>query len=237
MTIADLEIMSNAPAYRRWMFENLKEYLGGRILEVGGGIGNFTEFLLDRQLVVTVDVLQRCVDYMTERFSDFDNVVPARFDIQNSNILRLQIMNFDTVVCLNVLEHVEDDVEALRIMNQLLCPDGRLVLLVPAYQFLYGTVDRSLKHCRRYSRKGLIAKLQHTDFRIEHLCYMNLLGVFGWFYNNRLVHRKEESTKQVVFFDRAIVPWLSRIEKRVRPPFGLSLVSISRKRQGSNPLM
>ena len=154
---------------------------------------------------------------MVERFARFDQVIPMQFDIQKPGILELQEMNFDTVVCLNVLEHLEDDTRALKIMNQLLRPGGRLILLVPAYQFLYGSVDRSLKHFRRYSRKTLVAKLRQTNFKIERSYYMNLLGVFGWFYNNRLIHRQEESIRQVILFDRAVVPWLSKIEKRLRP--------------------
>jgi SAM-dependent methyltransferase len=232
-TISDLEIMSSAPAYRRWMFDTVKQHLGRRILEVGAGIGNFTEFLLDRELVVAVDILEPCVQYAAKRFAGLAHVIPMQFDIQEPRVLELKGKNFDTAVCLNVLEHIEDDVQALRNIGRLLRPAGRLVLLVPACRCLYGTVDQALGHFRRYSSQELTAKLHEAGFEIEQSRYMNLLGVFGWFYNNRIIHREEESLRQVLFFDRAIVPWLSRIEKRVQPPFGLSLVTICRKPHGA----
>lgn len=96
---------------------------------------------------------------------------------------------------------------------------------------------RSLHHevgdFSRYSRQELSAELQQAGFEIEHSPYMNLLSTFGWVCNNRIICRKEESLRQVLFFDRAIVPWLPKIEKRVHPPFGLSLVTISRQPHGA----
>ncbi len=148
-------------------------------------------------------------------------------------MLELEGMNFDTAVCLRVLEHVEDDVQALTNLNRLLRPAGRLVLLVPACLCLYGTVDVALGHSRRYSSQELTSKLQRAGFEIEQSRHMKLLAVFGWFYNNRVIHRKEESLRQVLFFDRAIVPWLSRVEKGFSPPIGLSLVALSRKPHGA----
>ena len=118
---------------------------------------------------------------------------------------------------------------ALRNMREVLRPGGRLALLVPAYQFLFGTIDRLVGHHRRYTRTGLSAALTAAGFTIRDIYYMNSLGVFGWLLNNRIVKRREESPAQVLFYDKAVVPWLSRIERVIRPPFGLSLVAIAEK--------
>jgi hypothetical protein len=94
-------------------------------------------------------------------------------------------------------------------------------------------VDLALGHVGRYSRDKLASRPYKAVLEMQQPVHMNLLGVFGWFYNNRIIHRKEESLRQVLFFDRAIVPWLSSMDKRVHPPFGLSLVTICRKPHGA----
>lgn len=231
ITVSDLEIMSNAFNYRQWIYHHISSHIGNRILEVGGGIGNFTELLLNRELVVSIDIFRPCVEYMQGRFRHLSNVIPLQLDIGQPGVRGLKHLVFDTVVCLNVLEHVEQDVEALCTMSYLLQPGGRLLLLVPAYQWLYGTVDKSLKHFRRYSRTDLIEKLEQSNLEVEFLFYMNSIGVLAWFLNNKVILRQEESRGQILFFDRFIAPWLSKLESYIPPPFGLSLVSIARKSQ------
>ena len=229
ITVSDLEVMSNAHNYRRWMFRQISPYVGQRILEVGAGIGNFTALFLDRDLIVATDTYEPCVEYLQTRLGDKLEVPPMLLDVMDPAMLELREHNFDTIVCLNVLEHVADDRLALRHMYEVLQPGGRLVLLVPAFPFLYGTVDRSLDHYRRYMRSDLIAKLRQAGFKIDKTFYMNVIGMAGWFLNNRILKRREESTDQIVFFDRYIAPLAERIEQKVRPPIGLSVIAIARK--------
>jgi hypothetical protein len=106
---------------------------------------------------------------------------------------------------------------------------GRLIVLVPACQFIYGTVDRSLGHFRRYSRRSLLLKMRSAGFEIEASFFMNLPGIAGWFLNNRVLRRRQESRDQVVFFDRFIVPLVERLERVIAPPIGMSLIAIGRK--------
>jgi len=230
VTISDLEIMIQAKNYRNWMYRRLAPSIGQRILEVGAGIGNFTEMFLDRELIVPSDKYQSCVEYLKTRLNTNSKVVPLQLDLENPAAdQNLADFSFDTVICLNVLEHVQDDLRALSYMHSVLAPAGRLVLLVPAFQFLYGSVDRAIEHHRRYTKKDLIPKMRQTGFKIENAFYMNVIGMFGWFWNNRIMKIEEENSDQIGLFDHYIAPWAERIERLVPPPFGLSLIAIGRK--------
>lgn len=229
ITVSDLEIMANAHNYRHWMFRQIEPFLGRRILEIGAGIGNFTQLMLDREAVIAVDVYQPCVEYLKKRFAGQRRVLPLLLDAADPQIAALASHKLDTVVCLNVLEHVENDVDALSHMFAALQDGGRLILLVPAFQFLFGTVDCSLGHYRRYTKPPLVHKMRQTGFEIEKLFYMNAVGMAGWFLNNRVLKRTEESPRQIAFFDRMIAPVAERAERIVQPPVGLSLIAIGRK--------
>jgi 2-polyprenyl-3-methyl-5-hydroxy-6-metoxy-1,4-benzoquinol methylase len=132
--VSDLEVMARAHNYRRWMYRRVAPFVGRRVLEIGAGIGNFTSLLLDRELVVATDSHPPCVEYMRDRLGALLKVPPSRLDISERPDLRLRDYDFDTIVCLNVLEHVEDDDGALARMFGLLAPGGRLALLGAAWQ-------------------------------------------------------------------------------------------------------
>ncbi|HEY1266902.1 MAG TPA: class I SAM-dependent methyltransferase [Candidatus Binatia bacterium] len=211
------------------MFRQIAPFIGRRILEIGAGIGNFTNLMLDRDLVVAADVYPPCVEYLEKRFADKPHVLPRRLDVADPATTALGKYDLDTVVCLNVLEHVEDDIGALSHMFAVLRSGGSLVLLVPAFEFLFGTVDSSLGHHRRYTKPPLVQKMRQSGFAIEKVFYMNLIGIAGWFLNNRVFKRTEESPKQIALFDRLIAPVAERAEKLFQPPIGLSLIAVGRK--------
>lgn len=224
--VQDLEIMRAAKNYGRWILDQFRPSLGARIIECGAGIGNFTELLLDHDLVVAVDAYAPCLERLRERFAAAPQVVPVLMDIASEQFVTLAVHRPDTVVCINVLEHVEDDGKALAQMRAVLQPAGRLALLVPALPCLYGTIDRKIGHYRRYTKRELAAKLRRAGFRIRALFYMNVVAPLGWWLNNRVLRRQEESPAQVLVFDRWIVPWLRPLEAIVTPPFGLSLIAV-----------
>jgi SAM-dependent methyltransferase len=225
--ISELEIMTSAENYRDWIYSQMARYLGQRIIEIGAGIGNFTELLLDRELVVTVDNDVQCLAYLQRHFSGRKNVLPVKGDLASENILSLGRYEPDTVVCINVLEHVKDDHAALTRMFRLLRPGGFLTLLVPAFPFAFGVTDRLVGHYRRYRKHDLRERLTDAGFEIHDLFYMNSLALFGWFLNNRILKRGEHAPSQVIFYDSVIIPWLRVIERAQHPPFGLSLVAIA----------
>ena len=227
--IRDLEIMAGAVNYRKWIYSRFDKYLGQRVIEIGAGTGNFTEFFLDREIVVPLDNYEPCVAYMKRRFSGRENVIPLKMDISSPEALTLSRYRPDTVVCINVLEHVSDDAAAISNISKVLEKGGMFILLAPAFQFLYGSIDRLVGHYRRYNKRELKGKLTEAGFNIKEIFYMNSVALFGWFLNNRILKRREESLKQVLFFDRFIVPWLKNLEGIVRPPFGLSLVAVGER--------
>ena len=214
------------------MYRQIAPFIGQRVLEIGAGIGNFTELLLDRELVVATDKYGPCIESLRSRLGEQLNSMPIQVDIAESGgQIDQQFIEygFDTVICLNVLEHIEDDLRALSNMQRALKPGGRLILLVPAFQFLFGAVDRSLEHYRRYTKNSVLFKMTQAGFRIERTFYMNVIGMAGWFLNNRIIKRKEESKGQIRFFDDYIAPWAERVERFLPPPIGLSLIAIGIK--------
>lgn len=228
--VADLEIMARANNYQNWMYQRIAPYMGQRILEVGSGIGNFTRLLLDRELIVPTDISEVCVSQLRNRLGDGLHVQPALLDLGNPADNGWGAYGFDTVVCLNVLEHVEDEARALSFMHSVLVPTGRAVILVPAFMFLFGTIDTRIGHFRRYTRKTLLPRMREAGFEIEDSFYMNVIGMTGWFWNNRIRKSQEENLDQIMVFDRYIAPWAERLEKLLPPPFGLSLIAIGQKR-------
>src|SRR5262249_37810364 len=132
----------------------------------------------------------------------------------------------DSCVCLNVLEHIEDDAAALESMASVLVPGGAIVLLIPAFQSLYGPIDRNLGHYRRYNRCDVVRLACRTGLRVRKLHYSNFVGFFGWWANAHVLRREAQSEGQIEIFDRYLVPVLSGIERLVRPPFGQSLLAV-----------
>jgi len=227
MTVSDLEVMQGAVNYRRWVFEQIAAHLGPRVIEVGAGIGNYTDFLLDRELVGCVDVHEPALRRLRERFAPAKQVVVVRADVAAPAFRRLARFRCDTAVCLNVLEHVEDDEVALSNIRAALCRPGKLLLMVPAVPAVMGTVDRALGHYRRYTRSRLERLLTARGYTIDALWWFNVAGLAGWLWNNRIARMAHESPAQVQAYDRFVVPWVSRLERVVPPPVGLSLVCVA----------
>lgn len=225
----NLEMMSNATNYNRWLFRNLRKYVGKRVLEIGGGIGNMTQFMITRQLVVSTDVTDYNISKLKFRFKNKKNFFAVKTDISRISALKeLTKFSFDTVVCINVLEHIKDDVEALKNMRSLLDRKGCLVLLVPAFSALYGTIDLADHHYRRYDKKTAIKKIKKAGFKIIKVYYMNVPGFFGWFYHGRILKKRVHLESDISLFDW-LVPLFAFFEKLFRPPFGLSLIIIAEK--------
>lgn len=229
-TLTDLARMANARNYQAWMYERVSSYLGQRVVEIGSGIGNFTRLLLDRELVVPIDSHQGCLQVLRQNLGNDLKSEPLAIDVCDTSAMqRLREYDFDTAICFNVIEHIADDVLALKNIYSAIRNGGRAIILVPAFQALYGTVDESLGHFRRYRTKELTSKMHQAGFVVERSFYMNIIGMLGWFANNRIFKRREESTKQILFFDRYIAPLAERLERLIPPPFGLSLIAIGLK--------
>jgi glycosyltransferase involved in cell wall biosynthesis len=221
-----LRRMQKVSRYNRWMWQQLERFVGQRVLEVGAGVGNMTRFLLGREHVVATDLNENYLQILRHLFGEYPHVAVEPFDL-NGQVLPPRAERIDTVLCLNVLEHVEQDHEALASLFRVLEPGGRLVLLVPALHALYGSLDRALAHHRRYSREEVLAKLAAAGFEVEDSWFFNLIGVAGWYLNSRLLRRRTFPPVQLALYDR-LVP-LFRLESRFRLPLGMSLIAIGRK--------
>jgi SAM-dependent methyltransferase len=218
--------LAGAANYNRWIYEQISPFLGSRILDVGCAIGNITQFYADRDLVVGVDVVPEELEVARRRFAD-KNYEAHTVDVSSPELLHFRDRNLDTAVCLNVLEHVEDDVHALTNMSNALSPGSTICLLVPVNKWLYGPMDAIDHHYRRYTRAELSAKVQEAGLTIEHENYFNMLGIPAWFFTNRVLRRSMAAPSQYSIYD-ALVPLLSRMERAFPPPAGLSLVAICR---------
>src|SRR5271170_1749833 len=130
--------MSRAKNYFAWQGQLVRREIGRRVIEVGCGLGNFTEMLLDREAVIALDKQESCVERLRRRYSSQQNLQALAFDATDENFSELARFRPDSCVCLNVLEHVHDDVAALRNMSSVLSPGGVIVLIVPAFPTLYG---------------------------------------------------------------------------------------------------
>jgi len=227
--IADQERMAQAKNYFAWQSRLVGPELGRRVVEVGCGLGNFTRTLLDREAVIALDGERDCIERLVERYPNRPNLHAFVCDAISDEFLGMARFHPDSCVCLNVLEHIADDRKALAAMASVLEPGGVIVLLVPAFQALYGPIDWNLGHHRRYNRTSIAGLAQATGLLITKLHYVNFAGFFGWWLNSHVFRREAQSEGQIAIFDRCLVPILSRVEGLSPPPFGQSLFTVLRK--------
>jgi len=186
-----------------------------------------TRFLYGRELIVATDKERPYIDRLRNAFRRRPGIIVERLDLETDDGLDLSRYAFDTVLCINVLEHTADDVAALRRAHRLLQAGGREVVFVPAGKDLYGSLDRGVGHQRRYEKDELIAKLQQAGFEVEDISFQNQIARMVWWLNSRVLNRQGLPAAQSRIFDR-LVPLLKALEGQ-RPPSGLSLIAIGRK--------
>lgn len=224
---AILHSMSGAHRFNRWMAEMIKPWVGDEVLEIGAGMGNMSQTLLPRKSYVATDVDKIYLDYLANLFNGTPRVTVARLDIYDDAAFAAYKDRFDTVVCLNVLEHIRDDERALRNMFQSLRSGGRLCLLVPRDPALYGTLDKALDHYRRYTTDEAEAKLKAAGFSVDKTFTFNRAVVPAWYINSRVLKKKTFNKFQLKVFDSLV--WFWRLVDRILPWQGVSLVAIARK--------
>ncbi len=225
-----LRRMASLQPYNRWLHERFAHYLGRRILEVGSGVGNQTRYFVDdREKIIASDVEPHYLRELVGRFGERRNVRIASYSFPLTDRDRAELLSdeVDTIVCLNVLEHIQDDRATLKDFASVMPPGGRLVLLVPALKALYGTLDQHLDHYRRYSADELRAAVSAAGFHIDTLRFLNRPAVFGWWLSSRVLRRRVMPKSQLAAF-RWVMPLL-RLEEQSEPGFGLSLLVLARR--------
>lgn len=220
----DLVNLARARRLGDWMFEQFAHHVRGAVAEVGAGIGTFSERLLDAgaERLLLIEPEPWCARTLEQRFSADERVEIAHEQLPEAPSLRAASEGFDFLLCQNVLEHVEDDVEAVAAMGAALRPGGRVTLLVPAGPRLFGSLDESYGHHRRYTRARLLALAQGADLRVLDLYSFNLLGVPGWWLRSRQ-GRSRIGGRSLAVFEHLLGPWRP-LERALRPPWGLSLI-------------
>ncbi len=220
-----LKTFSLTHNYNKWIINLLSPYIGQKILEIGCGIGNLTFYLQNFGDLHCLDISEF---YLAHMKIDFPHIKFHNYDITDEHVSTLQMHKFDTIVCVNVLEHIENDKKGLYNMFQILCPEGRLLIYVPALQFLFGSLDTNLSHYRRYNKQQLIKILTEVGFKIETIFYSNFIGILGWFLNGKIRQKKEIPCWQTILFDK-FVPLCAKLESYFHPPIGMSLMVVARK--------
>jgi len=219
--------MGKLEGYNRWLADRFRAALGTRVLEIGAGFGNMTRHLGGRELVVASDLDPVALEYLRGAFRDDPRVRVAsyRFPLGEGGRDEIRALGIDTVVCLNVLEHIAEDTETLADMHAVLPPGGRLILIVPALQALYGTLDEHLHHVRRYEKPELESKIAAAGFRLDDVRFLNRPGILGWWVNGKLLRRRVLPAGQLAAF-KLLRPFLER-EVKNPPKIGMSLLAIA----------
>jgi len=224
----DLEAMSFADNYHRWILSELRPFLGKRVAEIGAGNGNFTSFLAELQLehLVCFEPSHNMYAELERRFG----TAPGIETIQDyfGNKAADYRDQFDSVMYINVLEHIEDDRGELEHAWSAIRPGGHLLLFVPALPFLFSEFDRKVGHFRRYTRDQLTRTVQEAGFDIRKLRYFDLAGILPWYLACVLL-KLTPGGGTVSLYDRIAVPIMRGIERLVTPPIGKNLLLIAQK--------
>lgn len=229
ITAADAELadtldnLDGAANYAAWIFGQVEPHLGEDVLEVGAGHGTFTEIMSERGgRVVATDVSERCVDRLRARFAGNDRVA-----VVHGGVDAVGHGPFDSAVLINVLEHIEDDDGVLRELSATLKPGGRLILWVPAFQFLYSGFDRKIGHYRRYRKGEFRRQLTQAGFSVIDIRYINLVGALAWLVVARMMRKAPTGGVSVGIYDSYFVPVLRRLEGTRGVPFGQSVFAVA----------
>jgi 2-polyprenyl-3-methyl-5-hydroxy-6-metoxy-1,4-benzoquinol methylase len=218
-----LDDLDGAHNYADWIVALMAPHLTGRILEVGAGHGTFTSRLVEFGHVTATELSERAVALLDERYAGSDRVTVCRAS-------ELGEGPFDTAIMINVLEHIENDVAALQGLREQLSDCGHVLVFAPAFNALYSPFDAAVGHYRRYTRATLQRAIRDADLELVDLRYVNAPGALAWYVvATRLGRRPTETWLKL--YDRAVVPVVRRIEERLKPPFGQSLLAVARRPQ------
>jgi SAM-dependent methyltransferase len=221
--LAELEGAAN---YQRWVLRSVSPYVHGDVVEIGAGRGTYTREL--RRLGTSITAIEPSGVSIVHLRRQVEGLESAH--AVHGGLGCLPEASFDAAVLLNVLEHIDDDADALRDVRRVLRPSGTVCIWVPAFELLYGRFDARIGHHRRYRRRQLERLLDRAGFDVVDGRYVNLPGFFAWLLVVRLLRAAPTAGRLTRVFDRAVVPVASALERHVRPPIGQSLLVIGRRR-------
>ncbi len=225
--------MSFAVNYHKWIMDEFRPYLGENIVEVGAGTGSFSELLLDekpKKLVVVEP--SEMFNYLRKNIAAMETSTKVEFfqdifaNIRN-NLAAAE--NPDSIVYVNVLEHIEDDSAELKMIHETLSSKGKCFIFVPALMSLYGEFDRKIGHYRRYTKSELEEKCRIAGFKILLSKYFDLVGIVPWFIKYKLLKSDSLGGSAVETYDKFAVPVTKIIENVFNPFIGKNILVVAEK--------
>jgi 2-polyprenyl-3-methyl-5-hydroxy-6-metoxy-1,4-benzoquinol methylase len=226
----DLETMQGAKRYVAHLFELFRPYVGRRVLEVGCGIGTMSERLAGvADHVLGIEPNQSCAMQVRDHMRAEPKFSLRECSLEECDPVELSSHRFDTVFCVNVLEHIEDDAAALATFRRVVQPGGHVLIWVPAIPAAYGPLDAELGHHRRYTKASLSRAFAGAKLEIASLRYTNPIGLVGWLYNSHVGRSTTHSPLQIKLFETLVAPWALPLDRLIPPPLGLSLVAVGRR--------
>jgi SAM-dependent methyltransferase len=229
-----LQVIARADRFNKWMYREFRSQLGGEVLEIGSGIGNISQLVIDEGFRVSLsDCNEEYCEWLRKKFAGAPNVIDImRIDLLHENfetVYATMKEKFDCIFLLNVIEHLHDDQRATANCRFMMKPGGRLVILAPAYQWLYSDLDRELKHFRRYSITGVKRLLETNGFSVRNVRHFNFLGLGGWLVFGKIFRRRKLGGGEMGFFN-AVVFFAKLLDKLTFRKIGLSIIGTGIKR-------
>jgi len=222
-----LQSIRGAKGFNSWLLSQLEPFVGRRILEGGCGIGNLTEFFLDRERLVALDNDPFYVETISTRYGHLANMRVHDMSLTDLDTERLRKEQLDTVICVNVLEHIDQEADVLDGFFNVLAPGGHAIVLVPAHPSLYTGVDKALGHCRRYTEPYLRERMTDAGFEVVRCRGFNRFGTVGWFVSGKVFGKTTITPGQMKAFEW-LLPLAKLVEKTPLLPH-LSLIIVGRK--------
>jgi SAM-dependent methyltransferase len=223
-----LNLLADTYNYNHWIYTLLRPFLGDHICEVGAGTGNLTRFFLSAKRLTVVEPEEAYCAALRELSSVHLNLTVLQCRIEDYALHMSNRDLADSVVCVNVLEHILEHVDVLAGMAKVAKPEGSILLYVPACPWAFGETDRALGHYRRYSKRGLRRIARQSNLRVIASRYVNFIGAFGWWWCSRIRRRPEIDPSSARFVDRC-VPYVSALERLLPPIVGQSLFAVLKK--------
>lgn len=223
------EAMSVAPPrYHAWILSHFEQYLGDTVAEVGAGSGNFSSQLIQKisGTLITIEPSLQMYTLLKRRFANDPHVVCE----QNlfADVAPRYLGSLDSIVYVNVLEHVKNDLQELITARDTLKPGGHICIFVPALPFLFSEFDASVGHYRRYMKRQLAALVRDAGFEIMELCYFDIAGILPWLLFMKVL-RQPLTSGGAGLYDALVVPPMREIESWFRPPIGKNLIVVGRR--------
>ena len=223
-----LDALEQAPRFNLWMYDAIRPYLAGRLAELGAGRGNLSKLLRRHGQLLVTDYRTDYLQELCERWEHLDQLHVAPLDLTAPGDYEvLREFKPDTIVCLNVLEHIEDDRAVLRALSKVLAAGCRMVFLVPFNPRLFSEFDRQIGHFRRYDKGELEGKMTEAGFTVERQFFFNKVGVLAWWVGNKLTGQRTITSWQLKLYN-VLTPIFRRLD-RLLPMSGLSTVVVARR--------